>query len=189
MNKVSTLKLPTLSLGALLAAALFLSGCMTKPIRPVNPDGTYCYRIGKSPRPKLTCTPEPVPLPSVEAEAKRFAGAVATLTVYVLRRSWNDPSMVVPFKVDGAAGAATIPESLVRMRLTPGRHNLSAQWDGRATEIVIEGKAGDVRVVELEGSGWVWAPTFGWQATHLDDVRERALASKLVADVDLTRKH
>jgi hypothetical protein len=50
----------TLLLGLAMVGLAPLSGCMTKPIRPVNADGTYCYRIGKSYRPKL---PRPTGLP------------------------------------------------------------------------------------------------------------------------------
>ena len=187
MNKYTVLNTRTLTLGALATAMVFLAGCMTKPVRPVNPDGTYCYRIGKSYRPKLTCTPGPIPSVSVEEDAKRFAGTAGALTVYVLRRSWNDASVVVPVKVDGADGAATIPESLVRLRLTTGKHKLSATWDGREVGISVEGLAGDVQMVELKGTGWAWGSTFSLQAVHLDDVRERAQVSKLVADADLSR--
>lgn len=187
MSGYTVLNTRTLALGALATVMLFLPGCMTKPVRPVNPDGTYCYRIGKSYRPKLTCTPSAVPSDAVEAEAKRFDPDPSSLTVYVLRRSWGDASVVVPVMVDGARGAATIPESLVRLRLAPGKHRLSAVWDGQARDITVEGLTGDVQLVELKGSGWVWGNKFRWQAAQLEDVRERAQASKLVADVDLTR--
>lgn len=177
----------TLLVGLAAVGLLPLAGCMTKPIRPVNADGTYCHRIGRSYRPKLTCTPEAIPTAAVEAEAKRFEGMAGALTVFVLRRSWGDASVVVPVTVDGAAGAATIPESLVRMRLAPGKHSLSAKWDGLSADIAIDGQAGEVRVVELKGSGWAWGNTFSWKEVRLDDGRERAMATKLVADVRLSR--
>ncbi len=187
MNNYTFPNTRTLALGALATVMVFLAGCMTKPIRPVNADGTYCYRIGKSYRPKLTCTPEPIPPATVEEDAKRFNGMAGALTVYVLRRSWGDASVVVPVKVDGATGAATIPESLVRLRLTPGKHTLSTTWDGRGADITVEGLPGDVQIVELKGTGWAWGSTFSLQAVRLADVRERAQVSKLVGDVDLTR--
>lgn len=59
----------------LLAASgstLVTTGCMTKPLRPANADGTYCFRIGMSYRPTLTCTPGPIPSDAIEADAKRF---------------------------------------------------------------------------------------------------------------------
>lgn len=177
----------TLLAGFAAVGLLSLAGCMTKPNRPVNADGIYCYRTGKSNRLKLTCTPAAIPTAAVEAEAKRFEGTSDALTVFVLRRSWGDASVVVPVTVDGTSGAATIPESLVRMRLAPGKHRISAKWDSLSADIVIEGQAGEVRVVELKGSGWAWGNTFRWKDVGLEDVRERALATKLVADVRSAR--
>ncbi len=173
----------TLLVGLAAVSFLSLAGCMTKPVRPVNADGTYCHRIGKSYHPTLTCTPDAIPTAAVEAEAKLFEGMAGALTVFVLRRSWGDASVVVPVTVDGAGGAATIPESLVRMRLAPGKHSLSAKWDGLSADIAIDGQAGEVRVVELEGSGGARGNTFSWKDVRLEDVKERALATKLVADV------
>ena len=177
----------TLLLGLAVVGLAPLAGCMTKPLRSVNADGTYCHRIGKSYRPKLTCTPTAVPTDAVEAEAKRFEADPAFLTLYVLRRRWGDASMVVPVTLDGAAGVVTIPESLARLRLKPGAHRLSAQWEGRTVDISVQGRAGDLRVVELVGSGWTWGTSFSWETVQADEVKSRAQASKLVADLDLRR--
>lgn len=177
----------TLLLGLAVVGLAPLAGCMTKPLRPVNADGTYCHRLGKSYRPKLTCTPAAVPTDAVEAEAKRFDADPASLTVYVLRRNWGDASVVVTVTVDGAASAATIPDSLVRLRLKPGVHRLAAQWDGQSTDIAVDGRAGDLRVVRLVGSGWAWGTSFSWEAVQAGEVKSRAQASKLVADLDLRR--
>lgn len=185
MNKARLPQRRTLLVGLAVVGLAPLAGCMTKPVGPVNADGTYCHRIGKIYRPKLTCTPGPIPTATVEAEAKRFEGAAGALTVFVLRRSWGDVSVVVPVTVDGAAGAATIPESLVRLRLTPGKHILSAKWEGRGADLEVDGGAGEVKVVELQGSGRAWGNTFSWQTVRLEDVSERAQATKLVADVRL----
>ncbi|MBE0547590.1 MAG: hypothetical protein IH627_08045 [Rubrivivax sp.] len=160
---------------------------MTKPLRAVNADATCCHRIGKSYRPKLTGTPAAVPTDAVEADAKRFEADPASLTLYVLRRRWGDASMVAPVTLDGAAGVVTIPESLARVRLKPGAHRLSAQWEGRTVDISVQGRAGELRVVELVGSGWAWGTSFSWEAFQADEVKSRAQASKLVADLDLRR--
>ena len=82
--------------------------------------------------------------------------------------------MVVPATVDGAAGVATIPESLARLRLKPGAHRLSTQWEGRAEDISVQGRAGDLRVVELVGSGWAFGTSFSWEAVRADEVKSRA---------------
>lgn len=170
----------------LTAVGLFpLTGCMTKPLRPVNADGTYCHRIGKSYRPTRTCTPTAVPTDAVEAEAKRFDIDPTALTVYILRRRWGDATVVLPFTVDGLASAATIPESLVRVRLRPGEHKVSTQWKGQGLEIAVHGRAGDLRAIELIGSDWPWGTRFRWAPAQPEEIKSRAQASKLVADLDL----
>lgn len=46
----------TLLIGLAAVGLVPLAGCMTKPVRPANADGTYCFAIGKSYSRKLTCT-------------------------------------------------------------------------------------------------------------------------------------
>ena len=71
--------------------------------------------------------------------------------------------------------------------MAQGPHRLSAQWQGRSTDVGVEGQAGDLRVVELNGAGWAWGTRSRWEAARLDQVKSRALASTLVADLDLRR--
>lgn len=185
MNKSDLPRRRTLMVGLAVVGLAPLAGCVTKPLRSVNADGTYCYRIGKSYRPRLTCTPTAVPTDAIEAQAKRFEVDPTSLTVYVLRSRWGDASVVVPVTVDDIASAATIPVSLVRLRLKPGAHSVSAQWEGRSIMTRIDGRAGDLRVIELIGSGWAWGTSFRWEAAQVGAVGARAKASKLVADLDL----
>ena len=80
--------------------ALLGTGCMTKPMQPANPDGTYCFGVGKWYRRTLTCTPTPIPPESVEVQAKRFEPAPGLLTVYVVRKRWGDAVNQVRLTVD-----------------------------------------------------------------------------------------
>lgn len=166
-------------------AVVPLAGCMTKPPRPANADGSYCFRIGKTYRQKLTCTAEPVPTAAAEEQAKQFEGTAGALTIYVLRKRWDDASNRVPLVVDGRARILTIPESLVRIRLTPGDHRLALEWGGRILEQPVSGAGGEVRFVELVGSVWSWTSSYHWEEGSLANSRERALRSKLIADLDL----
>jgi len=166
-------------------AVVPLAGCMTKPLRPVNADGTYCFRIGRIYRQTLTCTTEPVPTATAETEAKHFAGSAEVLTIYVLRKRWGDTRNQVPLAVDGRALVQTIPDSLVRIRLAPGEHQLTLDWEGHESERRVSGAAGEVRFVELVGSVWSWSSTYRWEEGSLADSRRRALASKFIADLDL----
>ena len=164
-----------------------LSGCMSKPLRPAEADGRYCHRLGKSYKPTLTCTPGLVPSAAEEAKAKRFSATPELLTVYVLRNRWSDTLATAVLAVDGIDRATTIPVSLVRITLKPGTHQLSVRWDAGASDFSVNGTAGEVRFVELNGRGWAWDSGFSWRAVDAQDVRARALASKLVADIELGR--
>jgi hypothetical protein len=163
--------------------ALLGTGCMTKPMQPANPDGTYCFATGKWYRRKLTCTPTPIPPESVEAEAKRFEPAPGLLTVYVVRKRWGDAVNQVRLTVDGGAPVVTTPESFVRLRMRPGPHTFAATWSEGATELAVTGAAGDVRVVELVGSVWAWGSTYRLDHGNLAEGRTRAARLRLVADV------
>lgn len=169
-------------------AALLLAGCMTRPVRSVNADGSYCYQLGKPTWHRLTCTPGPIPPAAVEEQAMLFQPEAATLTVYVVRRRWADTKQVISVKVDDRPQTlATIPRSLLRLRLSPGSHCLAFDWQGKSFETRVEGGAGDIRFVELVGASWFWGTTFEWEASNPEGARRRAVASKLVADVDLRR--
>lgn len=177
----------TAGLIALGTSALMLAGCNSAPLRPSNPDGTYCYVVGKSTRRLLTCTTEPIPPASTEREAQRFSADSSALTVYVVRHHWADTRRVVELAVDGQVRASTIPESWVRMLLVPGTHRLSIQVKGREANTIVTGMAGEVKYVDMTVSGWVWGTQLGLTTTSAEVVRPRALGSKLIADVDVRR--
>ncbi len=170
--------LSLLGIGAALSA-----GCMTKPMRPANADGTYCFATGKWYRRKLTCTPTPIPPESVEAEAKRFEPAPGLLTVYVVRKRWGDAVNQVRLTVDGSAPVVTTPESFVRLRLRPGPHTFIAAWSEGTAELAVNGSAGEVRVVELVGSVWSWGSTYRLDHGDVAEGRNRVARLRLVADV------
>ena len=175
----------TLLIGLAAVGLVPLAGCMTKPLQPVRADGSYCHRIGRSYRPTLTCTTEPVPPVDTEAQSKRFEPSAGALTVYVLRKRWGDSRNLVVTSIDGRRQVTTIPESLMRVRLKPGEHRLVLEWEGRSSEIVVTGAAGEVRFVELVGSVWSWGSSYRWENGALDSSRDRAIASKLIADIDM----
>lgn len=168
-------------------SAAALPGCMTKPLQPVRPDGTYCYAYGRAYRQRFTCTAEAVPTAAVEAEAKRFLADPAALTVYVVRRRWLDSVAAVPLTVDGQETIMTVPLSLVRLRLRPGKHGLSVSWDSRFAGLRIEGNAGDVRFVQLNGTEWAWSTDYRLEQVAAEDGQAQAIRSKLIADVAVFR--
>ena len=166
-------------------AALLLGGCMTKPLRPVEADGTYCYRTGRAPRHKLTCTTTPVPSAAVEAKAKQFEPTPNAVTVYIVRRRWADASNRVPVSVDGQPPVSTIPESFMRVRLSPGEHQLAFEWDGQRNSRTFAARANEIVFIDLAGAVWFWGTNYQWAATDSANARKKAVVSKLIADLDL----
>ena len=164
-------------------SALLTAGCMTKPLRPANADGTYCFRIGKSYRPTLTCTPAPVPSESIEADAKRFEAAPGKLTVYVVRKRWGDAKNLVRVSSDGASSVDTVPESFARWRLPAGNHRLAVTWSEGSATLDISGAAGEVVFVEVVGSVWAWGSNYRLERGDAAESRQRAMSLRLVADV------
>lgn len=175
-------------LAALISAgtvAVLLSGCMTPPARPVEADGTYCYRIGKSNRQKLTCTTAQVPSTAVEASAKLFEPSPGAAMLYIVRRRWGDAANRVPVSVDDRPPVMTIPASLVRVRLQPGNHQVALDWEGRRQVKSFTVAVGEVLFVEVDGSVWAWGASYEWGEPDVTGARLRASKSKLIADLDL----
>ena len=158
---------------------------MTPPARRVETDGTYCYRIGKSYRQKLTCTAVPVPPDAVEASAKRFEPSPGAAMLYIVRRRWGDTANRVPVSIDDRPLVVTIPDSLVRVRLKPGNHQAALDWEGKRQVKSFTVAAGEVLFVEVDGSVWAWGANYGWAEPDAAGARKRASKSKLIADFDL----
>lgn len=163
--------------------AVLGAGCMTKPLRAANADGTYCYRIGKSYRPKLTCTPGPIPSEQAEAQARAFGGTPERLTVYVVRKRWGDTGYVIPVTTASTVSVDTVPESFARLRLAPGQHVLTATWPEGTARLDISGKAGEVLVVEVIGQIWAWGSKYRMETGTVEEARERTRNLRLVADI------
>lgn len=179
MNKLSRRG----ALGLIGAGALLSAGCMTKPMRPPNADGTYCFAIGKWYQRKLTCTTSPIPSEQMETAAKRFEATPGMLTVYVVRKRWGDTVNVVRLTPDTGSTIVTVPESFVRLRLKPGSHTLAADWDEGRASLDIAGAAGEVLFVELVGSVWTWGSTYRLERGDPAESRARVAPLRLVADV------
>ena len=107
--------------------------------------------------------------------------------MYVLRKRWADARNLVVVSLDGHIRVTTIPESLIRVRLKPGEHRLAIERDGRTTELTVSGAADEVRFVEVVGRAWTFGDDYRWEAGSPEISQPRAVASKLIADVDLRR--
>ena len=126
-------------------------------------------------------------MPSAEDDlkAKRFTPEVDALTVYVVRHRWADGHQLVPVTVDDGTTVVTVPESIIRLRLRPGRHILSAAWENKTATLPVEGASGSLQFVQLAGAVYSWSSSYAWVTGDAEDARHRALKSRLIADIEV----
>lgn len=160
--------------------AMLLTGCATQDVPQADDTETYCVKTGLKKR--RICTPERIPPASVEAEAKRFEPTPNAFTLFVVRSAWIDRAVPLKFAVDETKQVGTLPRTLVRLRMSPGRHKLSFEWDGRTRSVEVEGRSGEVKFVEIAGASTLWAESYFWSDADPAGARERARKSRLVAD-------
>ena len=101
----------------------------------------------------IACTTAPAPSLNADAQAKQFAPDPTALTVYVVRRNWGDGRHLVKVQADGGATVETLPDTMVRYKLKPGTHAITFDFEGQRPARTVEGKAGEVRFVRLDGMG------------------------------------
>lgn len=166
-----------------IAALLTLAGCATPP--PPNPTAEvpYCHKTNKGRI--IACTKAAVPSLDADAAAKRFTPDPDALTVYVVRRNWADGGNFLTVQGGGAAGVETLPNTMVRFRFKPGRHTIAFEFDGQRQTTTVEGRTGEVRFVRIEGVVWSWKSSYSWVTEPESATRERALKSRLVADLSV----
>lgn len=162
-------------------SAGLLAGCATNDPAPLEDSRTYCLKTARLK--KLICTPERIPPAAIEAEAKRFEPVTDAFTLYVVRWSWVDAVKPLAFVIDATTQIVTLPKSLVRLRLSPGRHQLHFEWDGAIRRFDFEARVGEVKFVEIAGSATPWDQSFYWSDADPAGARERANGSRLIADI------
>lgn len=177
-----TMSTPKLLLVMPVAAVTLLAGCATPP--PPNPtaEAPYCHKTNKGR--VIACTRAPAPSLNADAEAKRFTPDPSALTVYVVRRNWSDGGRL-DVKADSGPAVETLPNTMVRMKLAPGQHSISFEFEGRPQRTTVQGQAGEVRFVRIDGAAWTWKSSFEWVSQPEAATRERALKARLVADVSV----
>ncbi|PZP91374.1 MAG: hypothetical protein DI587_35545 [Variovorax paradoxus] len=181
MNILIVIRATTLVVGGILA-----TGCATLPPPDLNVESVYCYRSKVDRYKKGPCTSEPVPSLKADAEAKQFRSDPTQLTVYVVRQSWGDGRNVITVHADNGSAIETLPDTLIRLRLRPGNHELSYVFDGRRVITQVIGGAGEVRFVRLSGTAWAWASQYLWAEEPQAHTRQRAKSTRLIADIDMT---
>jgi hypothetical protein len=164
------------------AVALGLvAGCATPPAPDPTAEGPYCHKTNKGR--VIACTQAPAPSLLADADAKRFAPDPGALTVYVVRRNWADGRDFVKVQVDDTASVQTLPNTVVRAKLKPGAHAISFEFEGQRKTVSVQGQAGDVRFVRIEGVVWSWKSSYDWAAEAESATRERASKARLIADL------
>lgn len=166
---------------ALVAGAALLAGCATPPPPDPAAELPHCYKTNKGR--VIACTQAPAPSLNADADAKRFTPDPTALTVYVVRRNWGDGRHFIKVQADGGPTVETLPNTMVRMKLKPGIHTVAFEFEGKRQSTSVEGKAGDLRFVRIDGMVWSWKSSFEWAAEPEASIRERALKARLVADV------
>jgi len=168
------------SLAAVAVAAL-LAGCATPPAPDPTAETPHCYKTNKGR--VIACTSVPAPSLNADAEAKRFAPDPAALTVYVVRRNWGDGRNFVKVQADSGPVAETLPDTMVRVRLRPGVHTIAFEFDGQRQSTSVQGQAGDVRFVRIDGTVWAWKSSYEWTVEPEAAIQDRARKARLVADI------
>lgn len=135
----------------------------------------------------IACTQAPAPSLNANAEAKRFVPDPNALTVQVVRGKWSDGGRL-EVKADSGPTIEMLPNTMVRKKLEPGPHTVSFEFEGRPQSTTVQGQAGGVRFVRIDGTAWSWKSSFEWVSEPEAATRERALKARPVADVDARDK-
>lgn len=143
------MRTPKLLFAMPVVAVALLTGCATPP--PPNPTAEvpYCHKTNKGR--VIACTQAPAPSLNANAEAKRFIPGPYARTLYVVRRNWSDGGRL-DVKADCGPAIEVLPNAMVRMKLKPGPHTVSFEFDGRPRSTTVQGQAGEVRFVRIDGA-------------------------------------
>ena len=80
-------------------------------------------------------------------------------------------------------GVDILPDTMVRFRFKPGTHSVAFEFDGKRQPTKVEGQAGDIRFIRIDGTVWAWKSTYEWASEPEAATRDRALKARLVADL------
>ncbi len=131
------------------------------------------------------CTKENAPSIQRDAEAKQFAPAPDAFTLYIVRY-WGDGHHPLEVSFNGGASMETVPDSMIRLRVKAGDHQIAFKVDGKSFDRRVSGKAGEVRLVGIAGSEWPWGKSHHeWTNDSEDQVKRKAIQSRLIMDLSL----
>lgn len=156
-------------------------------VQPVvrDVDGLPCVTFRKTHRPSRICAAQPSPPAEVAREVQAFSPDPASAQVLVQWVERAGATRALTLRVDGRPVAELVPGGLVRLRLTPGAHELSVAWRERQAALPVQAGAGDVQFAEVVGRLEFRDSSFVWEAADAAGARRRAASARVTADVDL----
>ena len=163
-----------------LVAVLALAGCATPVDRLA--EKPYCHTDrGRN----AYCTKDAAPSLTRDEEAKQFSSDPEALTVFVVRY-WGDGHHPMDISVDGGAAMETVPNSMIRLRMKAGSHRISFSVGGNLFDRTISGMKGEVQLLGITGTDWIWGnSSHWWTDDSVDQLKRRALRSRLIKDITL----
>lgn len=173
---------------AVLSLLMGLAACGSLPHEVRDVHGVPCMSFRKTHSPKQICAASPAPSADVAREIKTFAPDPASAQVLVTLLDRAGATRALQLRVDGRTVADMVPGGLVRLRLSPGAHELGVDWGGPQATLAVQLRAGDVQFAEVGGRFRFWDVGFGWNAPDTEGARKRAQAARVIADVDLRPK-
>jgi hypothetical protein len=174
------MKILTIKTIVVSACVLGIAGCATPVDRMA--EKPYCHsHSGRN----AYCTKDPAPSIAKDDEAKSFASVPEALTVYVLRYR-DDGHHQLDISVDGGAAMETVPNSMIRLRLKEGTHQITFNVGGKTFDRTISGTKGEVRLLGITGTDYFWGKSsHQWTNDSVDQLKQRALRSRLIKDITL----
>lgn len=170
---------------AFLSMLLGLTACASRPYEVPDVNGVPCMTFRKTHAPKRICAASAAPSAEVAREIKTFTPDPSSAQVLVKLLDRAGATRALMLRVDGQPVAELVPGGLVRLRLSPGAHELAVAWADQQATLPMQVRLGDVRFAEVGGRFKFWDVGFGWNAPDTEGARMRASTARVIADVDL----
>ena len=173
---------------AVLSLLLGLTACVSLPYEVPDVNGVPCMTFRKTHSPKRICAAQPAPSAEVAREIKTFTPDPSSGQVLVQLLDRAGATRALVLRVADQPVAELVPGGLVRLRLSPGTHELAVAWGDQSSTLPVQVRAGDLRFAEVGGRFRFWDVGFGWNPPDAEGARKRALSARVIADIDLRPK-
>lgn len=167
---------------------LGLTACGSMHYEVPDVEGVPCMTFRKTHGPKRICAANPAPPVEIAREIKTFKPDPFSAQVLVKLLDRAGATRALTLRVDDRPVADLVPGGLVRLRLSPGAHELAVAWGEQQATLAVQVRAGDVQFAEVGGRFRFRDVGFGWNAPDTEGARTRAASARVIADVDLRTK-